>query len=86
MSPWLPLESAIDGRHYLDGEPVHCGDVLEMAAVGDGRGSYVRYEISWPADGRSIGERAVLCAGPERGDACLHIDREMRFRWPQGDW
>lgn len=56
-----------DWRHYLDGEPIHCGAGLELQAIewkGDDYGEFtvrlaegvrVRYEVEWlrapPTDG-----------------------------------
>lgn len=78
-------------RHYLDGEPVHCGAGLELQSIehrSDDYGEFieflqqgvpVRYEAS--QDGKAI--RASLYAG--KGGHCFSTahDDWMCFRWPR---
>ena len=93
---WSKLELRRGGasglRHYLDGEPVHCGTGLELQAVEcrvdpDGneylavlpRGQVVRYEAS--QDGKTIS--AVLYAGVVGHTFSAALEPSwMRFRWP----
>lgn len=59
-------------RHYLAGEPVHCGTILELDC--DGRWTFGRYEWSGRPDDLPtfhIGERA------------LWLSADARLRWPE---
>lgn len=93
--PWSALELRRESgglRHYLDGEPVHCGDVLELQAIGYRsddygeyivslqRGSAVRYEASW----RSGDLLATLHAAVGGREFVASVTDGMRFRWPGG--
>jgi hypothetical protein len=88
-----PRSSAAGGpRHYLDGKPVHCGDVLELQERGrceDDYGDYfvpvlrgarVRYEASGFAEG-SI--HATLHANVAGEQFVADFQPHMRFRWPE---
>lgn len=93
VGAWSALEVRQEGgglRHYLDGEPVHCGEGLELQAIehrdDDGQeylaflphGRAVRYEASQA--GKTI--RAVLYAGVEGHSFSTAHQAWMRFRWP----
>jgi hypothetical protein len=60
-----------EDRHHLAGEPVHCGDKLEL--LRDGRWVYGRYEWS--------GEPASLPTFHLDG-ATLRLDSACLLRWP----
>jgi len=91
---WSSLELRRDGgglRHYLDGEPVHCGRAVMLQAIEPcwddyGEWSYalqqgkrVRYEAS--IQDREI--RATLHAVVEGHEFIARLEKWMRFRWPE---
>lgn len=61
-----------ENRHHLAGEPVHCGDKLEL--LQDGRWVYGRYEWS--------GDHASLPTFHLDG-ATLRLDGACLLRWPE---
>lgn len=93
--PWSQLETRREPgglRHYLDGEPVHCGVTLELQTVepksddygeylhASQRGVLVRYEATFQSDAIA-GQMHVKVGGYSFGAA---IESHMRFRWPRG--
>ena len=73
----LKLHRQTDGpRYYLDGEPVHAGDILE-AMTPNGCWQTVRFECFW--DRRENTVNASLLLGPDGHDT-LPIDTPCR--WP----
>jgi hypothetical protein len=60
-------------RHYLDGEPVHAGTVLERLKA-DGTWEAGRYEWSFRPD-----ERPALYTSEEDG---VFLSGEDTLRWP----
>lgn len=91
-TPWSALELRRDAgglRHYLDGEPVHCGEGVLLQAIeyrdddygswsrALPRGTRVRYEAA-------MGEmeiRATLHAICEGHEFVARLEKWMRFRW-----
>ena len=95
---WSPLEARRgdgDERHYLDGEPIHCGAMLELQAVevaADDYGDYtvvqqrglpVRYELAAARKGAALDKRGVLYADIGGHSFAAGIDEWWRFRWPE---
>lgn len=95
-APWSALERREEAggwRDYLDGEPVHCGAVLELQsrrfeaddfgeyALAEGNGTRVRYELGWKDRVRVV----VLHAYVGGREFTSLADRYMRFRWPRRD-
>lgn len=88
---WLPLTFKED-RHFLDGEPIHCGTALELQAIEyryDDYGEYhavlprgirVRYELDGPG---SLAQRVVLHVNVEGHEFTSRLLGWMRFRWPK---
>lgn len=63
----------VDGfRHYLDGEPVHCGELLEVLADD---GSWVRGRYEW--NFRAGGD-PCLCID----DDGIFLKERHLLRWP----
>lgn len=59
-------------RHYLQGQPVHCGDKLELYR--EGQWEYGRYEWSGsPEDPATF----------HVGDGILRLDGDCLLRWPE---
>jgi len=94
---WSRLELRRDGggwRHYLDGEPVHCGAGLELQTVelrSDDYGEYsvptqqgvpVRYEGQLGNRPREQ-VRATLHKNVGGHEFAAGVDDWMRFRWPR---
>lgn len=92
---WSQLELRRDSggwRHYLDGEPVHCGEQLELQTVrsefddhGELRlpqqaGVVVRYEARLCTDEEPT---PLLYAGIAGYTFMSAFDSGMRFRWPK---
>ena len=87
---WSELE--LRDRHYLDGEPVHCGQPLELQAVEERnddcgtysvplqRGTVVRYEAEFVNSGEPRAYLFVDVAGHLFSAAWAPW---MRFRWPR---
>ena len=93
-TPWHKLEVRREPgglRHYLDGEPIHCGTCVELQAIthlSDDYGEYtyarqtgvsVRYEAS--QDGWEI--KAVLYSDIGGYECRVMLYDPMRFRWPE---
>lgn len=90
---WSRLELRRDGgghRHYLDGEPVHCGEQLELQATADRSDDYGEYEVPLP-EGVTVRYEASL--HDDEVSVTLHkyvgnhefvtrMHAGMRFRWP----
>ncbi len=86
-----------DWRHYLDGEPIHCGAGLELQAIewkGDDYGEFtikraegvrVRYEVEWVRERSKDAPPWVavlhIAAGGHSGFKGP-LEAWMRFRWP----
>lgn len=78
-------------RHFLDGEPIHCGTALELQAIefrNDDYGEYhavlqrgirVRYELNGPG---SLAQRVVLHVTVDGHEFTSRLWGSMRFRWP----
>lgn len=78
-------------RHYLDGEPVHCGEALELQAIQfkyDDYGEYhvhrpegalVRYEANLNGDEPHV----TLYADVKGHSFATRGEPYMRFRWPK---
>lgn len=94
LGQWSVLhvrEETSGARHYLDGQPVHCGELIELQEIdhhaddyGDftrptQRGHVVRYEASFP---RGEAPRATLHTSVAGRSVVLALDASMRFRWP----
>lgn len=93
---WSMLVLGVVGedRHYLDGEPIHCGESLELQAIeyrDDDYGTYhavlqrgirVRYELAWGVVG-SLDNRVVLHANVDGHEFTSRLIGWMRFRWPK---
>ena len=98
-TPWSALKlhhASNDMRHYLDGEPVHCGDALTLQAQtvrSDDSGEFthyeptgvvVRYEATMTADahrdGRLVASLFATVGGHTFG---ARVEPWMRFRWPR---
>lgn len=92
-APWSVLELRRDAgglRHYLEGEPVHCGRTILLQASETHyddygswgralpRGTRVRYEAA--IQDREI--RATLHAGVDGHEFVARLEAFMRFRWP----
>jgi len=89
---WGQIRDGNDGggwRQYLDGEPIHCGAVLELQELecrSDDYGEYtvrkatgivVCYEVAW-VHGARVGMLHLPIGGHEFSKP---IDSWMRFRW-----
>jgi hypothetical protein len=86
-----------DWRHYLDGEPIHCGAGLELQSIegkSDDYGEFtlkldegvrVRYEVVWlrdrPTDAPPWKPVLYLSAGGHSFHG--ELEQWMRFRWPK---
>jgi hypothetical protein len=97
---WGPLQLGQDGggwRHFLDGEPIHCGSGLELQAVtyqsgrlrgvhrqaGHGRARPVRDRVAAPRGAaRRLPWRAVLYVDVGGHTFTAPAEAWMRFRWP----
>ena len=62
-------------RHYLEGEPVHAGNILEMQCD-DGAWVCVRYEYTYQAKSQTLS--AFVHLDNER---CMKVSESARFRW-----
>jgi len=83
----MPLELVQESsgpRHYLDGRPVHAGDVLQLA-IGDFAGRLlfvrVRYEWSFRADKEPVFYLPIACAG-RIGTARVTATPDALLTWP----
>jgi len=65
-------------RHFLDGEPLHCGDMLEWRAD-DGQWTVGRYEWNPRAGGDAVLITSTL---PDGTSTATVITHEMTLRWP----
>jgi hypothetical protein len=98
---WAEIDLQTDAggwRHFLYGEPIHCGSGLDLQAREykcDDYGEYslrtskavrVRYEVEWlrerPAEGPPW--RAVLYHSTGGHTFKAPLEAWMRFRWPEG--
>jgi hypothetical protein len=69
------IDEGIDGfRHYLDGEPVHCGEVLEIQ-LDSGAWAVGRYEWNFRAGGEP-----VLFTSADEG---MVLTEGHVLRWPE---
>jgi len=72
----LELRRELGGlRHYLDGAPIHCGDLLEMR-TDDGAWVVVRYE--W--NQRVADTASLICSD----NVLFDLDPATHLRWPEG--
>lgn len=82
---WQP-----DGpRYYLDGEPVHAGNILE-ARNGDGTWTTVRFEYHWDRKKNTVQPFLILSQEPvshdDSGVTWLEnelLDTHSECRWPR---
>ena len=73
----LTLVEELGGyRHYLDGEPIHAGDVLEFFDGNRLTWTMARFELIIGQRGR----RAVLCTSD---GSSITVDETTRLRWPK---
>lgn len=71
MAASLEVRSEVGGlRHYLEGEPVHCGELLEIQQ--EGRWRLGRYERSGAKAGLFLSEQEVI-----------FLSASDLLRWPQ---
>jgi hypothetical protein len=89
----LVMRSEVGGlRHYLDGEPVHCGQALQLQHRGQRNDDYGTFSVPLQ-EGTMVRYEASQHGG--KIDATLHVDIGdnefvsvlepwMRFRWPKG--
>lgn len=94
---WGELDLREDGgRHYLNGEPIHCGEALMLQSIKyeydkEGNesvvrletGVRVRYELVWPPGNPSLSERVRLHASHGGHEFVARLESWMRFRWPE---
>lgn len=78
-------------RHHLDGEPIHCGEFIELQAIEYKRDDYgeytvhkqegvlVRYEASLHSEKPVV----TLHAGVKGHEFVSSAEPWMRFRWPK---
>lgn len=84
----LKLVHEIGGlRHYLGGEPVHAGDLLELRLPG---GAWVLGRYEWSFRAGSAPCFYVTLGGDWERDAaldpvqtCLALPQAARLRWPE---
>lgn len=98
--PWSPIvrkRVAGDFRDHLDGEPIHCGDMLELQGVetkSDDHGTYdarlttgavVRYELAHVERTKENpwGRVVVLYASVAGHSVNFPAEPWHRFRWPR---
>jgi len=75
----LAIHWQYDGpRYYLDGEPVHAGDIIE-ARTYDGQWTVARFEYAWDAESGEV-EPFFIVPTPDGGHRLLEADLECR--WP----
>ena len=75
----LTLQWQADGpRYYLDGTPVHAGDLFE-ASMSDGAWTTVRFECSWDRKTNTV-EPYLILPRPDHEHHLLPIDTPCR--WP----
>lgn len=94
---WSELEVRDEGggqRHYLDGQAIHCGAMIEIQALeykSDDYGEYtvclqrgrlVRYELAWPIKPTSLDDRVVLYIEVD-GHTFTAAGAGKRYRWPR---
>lgn len=90
---WSALEfRGHEGRHFLDGEPIHCNHTLELQVIeprDDDYGMYhvvlqrgcrVRYELSGPG---TLDEQVLLHTNVGGHVFTSRLQSWMRFRWPK---
>jgi hypothetical protein len=79
-------------RHYLDGEPVHCGSAIELQAVEDRYDDYGDYSVPrqtgavvrYEANLHGAQPHATLHASVAGYEFVSRLEDWMRFRWPGG--
>ena len=90
----IPKREPGGWRHYLEGKPIHCGELIELQGFewrsddyGDYRipkqaGFIVRYETAWR--GLQADEPKVILYGYIGGhEFTAPLGDSMRFRWPE---
>jgi hypothetical protein len=72
-----PVQEEGGVRHYLNGEPVHAGDSLELLGE-DGTWQRGRYEWNW----RRADEPSFHCRLNDGSEASLTLLPAATLRWP----
>ena len=89
--PALELRRESGGlRHYLRGEPIHCGTCLEVQATETKSDDYGEYTV-WLQKGTLVRYEAQINAGLGATlhvvvggvEFCARAEEWMRFRWPK---
>lgn len=90
---WSPVVRRADGegwRDHLDGQPIHCGDRLELQGIeyrsndyGEytlktATGALVGYELTWGTEGAV----PMLHSSVVGHEFMTRLEPWMRFRWP----
>ncbi len=94
VGAWSPIVLGEEGsgrRHYLDGEPVHCGTTLELQAVEDREDDYGEYSVPsqravvvrYEAELARPGSPATLHQHVGGHEFVTSLEPWMRFRWPR---
>jgi len=90
--PMLEVRRELGGlRHYLEGEPVHCGAGLQLQAITFRADDYGEWQVALPLGTRvryeaAIGDteiRATLHADVAGHEFIARLEKWMRFRWPE---
>lgn len=87
---WSALEPGIEAggrRDFLDGQPIHCGDVLELQGMtwhADDFGEYtVRLATGVPVRYELAGGSVMLHTLVAGHEFVSGLQTWMRFRWPR---
>lgn len=89
--PWSALirrDEGVNGwRHYLDGQPIHCGTGLELQSIEWKADDYGEFTVRQPAGVRvryeTSGDHVVLYADIGGHEFTCGAEPWMRFRWPE---
>jgi len=66
-------------RYYLDGKPLHAGDVLQFRRA-DGDWQAARYEYTWRRHEGTL-NAYLICAGADGSEQAIPLDG-LSLRWP----
>jgi hypothetical protein len=88
---WSPIVRGTDAggpRDFLDGEPIHCGDVIELQGIEYRGDDYGEYTVKKPTGARvryelSRGDAVVLYTSVMGHEFTSPLAPWMRFRWPE---
>ena len=87
---WSAIEHGSEGggpRDYLDGQPIHCGDGLELQSIKWSADDYGEFTLKQATGTRVRYERSggdvVLYATIGGHSFASGLQGWMRFRWPQ---